>query len=67
MTNYRTISLLTVSSKLFEKVMISRSSHHLHTNNIMAKEEYGFRKGTLTKKSCLQTNKIYYFISLTKK
>ena len=48
MTNYRTISLLNVSSKLFEKAMTSRSSHHPHTNNIMVREEYGFRKGILT-------------------
>jgi hypothetical protein len=48
MRNYGTISLLTVSSRLFEMAMTSRSSHHPHTNNILVREEYGFRKGTLT-------------------
>lgn len=48
MTNYRTISLLTVSSKLFEKPMTSRLSHLPHTNNILLREVYGFRKRTST-------------------
>jgi hypothetical protein len=48
MTNYRTVTLLTVSSNLFEKAMTNRSSHHPHTNNILVREEYGFRKGILT-------------------
>jgi hypothetical protein len=44
MTNYRPISLLTVVSKVFEKAMHSRLSQHLHTNNILVKEQHGFRK-----------------------
>jgi sarcosine oxidase/L-pipecolate oxidase len=34
MTNCRPISLLTVFSKVLEKVMYNRLSHHMHTNNI---------------------------------
>jgi len=37
-TNCRTVSLLTVSSKLFEKAMTSRSSHQPHINNILLRE-----------------------------
>jgi len=40
MTNYRPISLLTVSSKVLEKGMQSRSSQHLLTNNILVTEQY---------------------------
>jgi len=50
MINYRpaSISLLTVLHKVFEKAMHSRFSRHLHTNNILVTEQYGFRKGIST-------------------
>jgi hypothetical protein len=41
-TNYRPIS--TVFSKVLEAVH-SRLNQHLHTNNILITEQYGFRKG----------------------
>jgi hypothetical protein len=47
-TNYRPISLLTTFSKALEKVMYNRLSHHMHTNNILVPEQYGFRKGVST-------------------
>jgi len=48
MTNYRFVSLLTVLSKVLKKVMHSRLSQHLHTNNILVTELRGFRKGIST-------------------
>jgi hypothetical protein len=48
MTNYRPVSLVTVSSKVFEKAMHSRLSHHLQTNNILVLEQHGFKKGIST-------------------
>jgi hypothetical protein len=45
MKNYRPISLLTVFSKVLEKVMYNRLSHHKHTNNILVPEQFGFRQG----------------------
>ena len=48
MTNYRCIALLTVFSKVLEKAMDSRLSQHLHTNNILLTEQYGFVKGIST-------------------
>ena len=48
MTNYRHISLLTVFYKVLEKAMNSRLSEHLHTNNIVVAEQYGFIKGIST-------------------
>jgi hypothetical protein len=48
MTNYRPISLLPVFSKVFEKAMHSRLSHHLYTNHILVPEQHAFRKGMST-------------------
>ena len=47
-TNYRSISLLTSFSKIFEKVIYSRLYKHICTNNILAKEQYGFRINSST-------------------
>jgi hypothetical protein len=54
MTNYRSISLLTVFSKVFEKAMHNRLSHHLHTNNILVSEQHGFRKGISTENAAFR-------------
>jgi Notch-like protein len=43
MSNYGPISVLTSFSKLFEKVMQTRLLQHLIDNNILRKEQYGFR------------------------
>ena len=42
MTNYRPVSLLTLFSKVFKKTMHSRLSYHLHADNILVMEQYGF-------------------------
>jgi len=47
-SNYRPISLLTSFSKIFEKVIQTRLQDHLHKNNIISKEQYGFRRGLTT-------------------
>ena len=47
-SNYRPISLLPTFAKIFEKAMYSRLSQHLQTNNILAQEQYAFRKGKST-------------------
>ena len=46
--NYRPISLLPVFSKIFEKVLYKRLYNHLSSNNILAKEQFGFRCNTST-------------------
>ena len=43
LTNYRPISLLTSFSKIFEKVIYKRLDNYMISNNILAKEQYGFR------------------------
>jgi hypothetical protein len=47
MTNYGSISLSMVFSKVLAKVMYGRLSHHMHTNNIVP-EQFGFRQGSST-------------------
>jgi hypothetical protein len=47
MKNYRPISLLmTCSAKILEKIMPNRLNHHLQMNEILALEQFGFRKGS---------------------
>ena len=48
MTNYGPILLLMGFSKGFKPAMHSRLSQHLHTNNILVTEQYGFKKGIST-------------------
>jgi hypothetical protein len=48
MTNYRPISLLTFFLKALEKVMYSRLSRHMHTNNISIPEQFDLRQGKST-------------------
>jgi len=47
-SNYRPISLLTSFSKVFEKVIYKRLYHNVNSNNILAKEQYGFWNNSST-------------------
>jgi hypothetical protein len=40
--NYRQISLLPSFSNILEKIMYSRITNHLETNNILALDKFGF-------------------------
>jgi hypothetical protein len=42
-SNYRSISLLTTFSEIFENIIFSRLTHHLYDNPILTKEQFGFR------------------------
>ena len=46
--NYRPVSLLTVLSKVFEKIMYNRLLNFLDTYNILFKNQFGFRKNHST-------------------
>ena len=46
--NYRPISILPVLSKTFEKIIYSRIYSFLQSNNILNKNQFGFRKGYST-------------------
>jgi hypothetical protein len=46
--NYRPISLLSSFSKVFKKALYMRLFEHINNNNILAEQQYGFRKGLAT-------------------
>ena len=47
-SNYRPVSLTLVVSKLMEKIVKNQLNSHLKTNNLLAKEQYGFVLGRST-------------------
>jgi Notch-like protein len=47
-SNYRPISLLTSFSKVFEKAMSIQLHKHLNNNNVLVKEQFGFRTKSST-------------------
>jgi hypothetical protein len=50
-SKYRTISLLTSFSKIFEKVTYKRLYDHVNSNKILANEQYGFRNNSSNEKA----------------
>ena len=48
MTTCIPVVLLTMFCKILEKITYNRLSQHLHTNNILVPEQFGFRKGLST-------------------
>ena len=40
--------------KILEKVACDRLSKHLHINNVLVLEQFGFRKGTITDKAACE-------------
>jgi hypothetical protein len=51
MTNYRSISLLTSFSKVFEKIIYDRLLQHIEVHKILVTEQFGFRPDTSTDKA----------------
>ena len=47
-SNYRPISLLPVCGKIFEKLMFDSMYSFFHTNNLLSKNQSGFRPGDST-------------------
>ena len=50
-SSYRPISILSSFSKVLEKVMYNQLQEHLIKNNILAKEQFGFRSDSTTNKA----------------
>ena len=46
--NYRSISLLSIFDRFFEKVMYKRMMHFISDKNILFSAQYGFREGFYT-------------------
>lgn len=57
--NYRPISILSVVSKIFEKILNSRLLSYLNTHNILSPNQFGFRREVGTEDAVLDlTNSI---------
>ena len=41
-SKYRQISLLNVGGKVLKKLLIDRINHHLHSNSLLKKKQFGF-------------------------
>ena len=54
--NYRPISLLPICGKILEKIIFNNLYAYLHTNNLMTKNQSGFRPGDST------TNQLLYLL-----
>ena len=48
MDNYRPISLMSCFSKILEKIVCTRLTNFLESNNIISKSQFGFRAGHST-------------------
>lgn len=60
LANLRPISLLSIFSKIFEKIVNIRLINYLNKNNFININQYGFRKGTSTEDALINvTNEIY--------
>ena len=58
--NYRPVSLLTISSKIFEKVIFNSLFKYLDDNNLLASNQSGFRPGDSSVHQLLSiTHEIY--------
>ena len=56
LTNYRPISLLSVCSKIFEKLIFNNIYNHLISDNLITSNQSGFRPGDST------TNQLLYIV-----
>ena len=54
--NYRPISLLPIRGKILEKIIFNNLYSYLHTNNLLTKNQSGFRPGDST------TNQLLYLL-----
>ena len=56
-TNYRPISLLPISGKILEKIIFNNHYSYLYANNLITKNQSGFRPGVST------TNQLLYLVN----
>jgi len=60
MTNFRTISMITNFSKIFEKIIKSRLITYLEQNKLLSKNKYGFRPGLGTENALYKVTQFLY-------
>lgn len=57
-SNYRPISVLSTFSKILEKILNNRLLSYLKTNDILARNQYGFRPGVSTEDAVVELTSI---------
>ena len=63
-SNYRPISLLSLVSKVLERIIFNQISHHLSINRLLSKSQFGFRSGFSTQEALLSvTNDWHQLLS----
>ena len=55
--NYRPISLLPICGKMFEKIIFNNLYYYFNSNNLITKNQSGFRPGNST------TNQLLYLVN----
>lgn len=50
--NYRPITLISIFSKIYEKVVYKSISNFVNSNGLLKHEQYGFRTGSSTALAC---------------
>ena len=59
-SNYRPISLLPSISKIFEKVIFNQMSEYFESNDLIFKNQYGFRKNHSTEFASLHLTDYFF-------
>ena len=63
-SNYCSISLLSLVSKVLERIIFNQISHHLSINRLLSKNQFGFRTGFSTEEALLSvTNDWHQLLS----
>lgn len=56
--SYRPISLLPLMAKIFEKLLINRINHHMYSNQLLSKNQFGFTPNTSTEDALETVHKL---------
>ena len=59
-SSYRPISLLSVLSKVLEKIVADQLYEFLSSNNLFSQSQHGFRKGLSTQTALMQVTELLY-------
>ena len=65
LTNYKPISLIPTISKVFERVIYDQMYLYFNNNNLLADEQFGFRKKSLVMKWNLEKHPLKAFDTLS--
>ena len=59
-TNYRPISILSILSKLLEKIIANQLTEFLENNKLLSPTQHGFRKNLSTETALMKKTKVTY-------